>query len=297
MRIEEVAEDILWINPDVSGSGIIFSSYLVRGETNVLIEPGPAAAVPSLLEALDCLGLRSLDSIIPTHIHMDHAGGLGDLAAIFPEARVLVHPRALRHVVRPARLIESTRSVYGLDFERVYGPIRPVPQRQLREVSDGESVPADGRSLEILHAPGHAPHHILVYDPFTQGIFCGEALGMGTDVPLPAPSGPSFNLEAYLSTMERALALAPRYLFYSHGSAHPEAAARIQMAMQTTQTFAERVRDAMKQHVSRAELGRMIRTHAREHFPPEWREEMINVWLAGMLDGYACYFTEKGFLR
>lgn len=292
-----MAEGILWISPDVPGSGIVFSSYVLRGETNVLIEPGPAGAVPSLLEALKRLGIRSLDRIIPTHIHMDHAGGLGDLAAVFPQARVMVHPRALRHAASPARLIEGTRSTYGSGFERVYGPIRPVPREQLQGVSDGESIPADGRMLEILHAPGHAPHHIMVYDPLTQGIFCGEALGMATDVPLPAPSVPAFDLEAYLGTMNRALALAPRVLFYSHGSARMEAAARIRMAVQSTQAFAERVLDAMKRHVPRAEIGRMIRAQSEALFPPEWQEEMIRVWLAGMRDGYTRYFAEKGFLQ
>ena len=124
VRIEEVAAGILWIRPDVPGSGIVFSSYLLRGEANVLIEPGPDAAVPSLLKALKYLGIRSLDAIIPTHVHMDHAGGLGNLAVLFPQARVIVHPRVIRHVANPGRLIESTRLAYGPNFERVYGPMR-----------------------------------------------------------------------------------------------------------------------------------------------------------------------------
>ncbi len=297
MRIEEVADGVLWIAPDVPGSGIVFSSYLIRGEVNVLIEPGPTAAIPSLLEALKSLGIESLQWIIPTHIHMDHAGGLGALAARFPEACVIVHSRAVRHILDPARLIQDTRAAYGPEFKRVYGGISPVLKHQIRETSDRETIAIDGRSLEILPAPGHAPHHVFIYDSLTQGIFCGEALGMATDPPLPAPAAPNFDLETCLNSMGRALALTPRMLFYSHGSTRTDATARIRTAMANTRAFADMVLEAMKQHVSPADIGRLIRAHAEKHFPPEWQEEMIKVWLAGMRDGYIGYFAGKGLPR
>ncbi|MBM3133472.1 MAG: MBL fold metallo-hydrolase, partial [Chloroflexi bacterium] len=188
----------------------------------------------------------------------------------------------------------STRATYGNGFEAVYGPILPVPETQVRAPADGEIFPLDGRQLQVIYAPGHAPHHIAVFDHRTGGIFCGEALGMPTDVPLPAAAAPSFDLDDTLRTMERALALGPRVLFYSHGNTYSNARERIAQVTQNTISFGNLILESMKEGHPTETIGHMIRQRSSAHFPPNWEDEMVRVWLTGILNGYTLYFTNKG---
>ncbi|MEJ2723423.1 MAG: MBL fold metallo-hydrolase, partial [Deltaproteobacteria bacterium] len=153
-------------------------------------------------------------------IHMDHAGALGTLAQLFPRAKVLLHPRGAKHVIDPSRLVESTRMAFGDDFEDLYGPILPVSDSQVQTPEDGEKIPLNGRELQIVYSPGHAPHHLAVFDYKTKGIFSGEALGLPLPEaklsPLPAAAPPSFDMEEYLESMAKLKRLHPRIIFYSH---------------------------------------------------------------------------------
>jgi glyoxylase-like metal-dependent hydrolase (beta-lactamase superfamily II) len=166
------------------------------------------------------LGMKGLSYIIPTHIHLDHGGGSGALAALFPQAKVVVHPRGLKHMLDPSRLIEGAKKPYGDDFELQYGTIRPVPQSQLMVPMDGETLSIHGRELQIVYAPGHAHHQIAVFDNKTSSPFCGEALGIpmpGEEgLALPPVSMPDFNPDLYLETIGKLKRLSLRVLYYSH---------------------------------------------------------------------------------
>jgi glyoxylase-like metal-dependent hydrolase (beta-lactamase superfamily II) len=220
VRVETIAESLYRLDVVMPGGRYLFTVYLVNEGKGVLIEPGPASIIPSILEGMKQLGMKGLSHIIPTHIHMDHGGGSGALAALFPHSKVVVHPRALKHMLDPSRLIEGTQKAYGDDFETQYGPIRPVPESQLTVPIDGETLSIDGRELQIIYAPGHAPHQIAVFDKKTGGLFCGEALGV--PIPgeegfaLPAISVTDFDPDLYLETIEKLKQLNPRVLYYSH---------------------------------------------------------------------------------
>lgn len=292
--IEEVAEKTYRIQPAPPGIDIIFSTYIIACDEAVLVEPGPATAASQITSAMRRLGVKDLSWIIPTHLHMDHAGGTGILAEAFPRARVLAHPMATRHFVDPTRLIESTRFTYGEGFESLYGPILPIPESQLRPVRDAETIRLSDRELKVLHTPGHAPHHIAVFDRNTGCLFCGEALGMPTDIPLPAAAFPSFDLDDCLNTMEKLRDLEPKVLCYSHGGMACDAAERIAEAIRTTRTFGEMILASMKKGLSLSEISDEIRTRSAAFLPPHWENEMVRVWLTGMLHGYTVYFANKG---
>lgn len=220
MRIEQVAEAIYRLEEQLPGARYIFSVYLIDENEGVLIEPGPTSMVPTIQEGMKRLGIHRLSYIIPTHIHMDHGGGVGKLAALFPQAKVVFHPRAVRHALNPSRLTEATKMAYGDDFESTYGPILPVPESQILSVEDGEIMRINARELQIMYTPGHAPHQIAIFDRKTGGLFCGEALGVPIpgdgSFALPSISVQDFNPDLYLETIERLKRLAPRVLFYSH---------------------------------------------------------------------------------
>jgi glyoxylase-like metal-dependent hydrolase (beta-lactamase superfamily II) len=218
--IREFGEGIYGFRASIPGVDNIFSVYLLRARKGVLIEPGASALVPSILDAMKGLGIEGLSYIIPTHIHLDHGGAVGELSGLFPEAQVVVHPRGAGHLVEPSRLIAGTRQAFGPDFEESYGSILPVAESRVKSISDGEVLDWEGRELAIYYAPGHAPNHIVVFDKKTSGLFCGEALGAPKEAapafPLPSVAPPAFDMQDSLNTMERLLGLGPLTLYYSH---------------------------------------------------------------------------------
>ncbi len=294
MQIEEVAEKTYRLETPVPGTGLIFSVYLIDSDRGVLIEPGPSAAIPSIREGMKQAGMKELSWIIPTHIHMDHGGGTGTLAEAFPQARVIAHPLSARHIIDPARLIQSTRMTYGEDFETIYGPIIPVPESRVKVPDDGETISVGDRELQIIYAPGHAPHHIAIFDQKTGGLFCGEALGMETADPLPAAAAPSFNMEDCLETMRRLKSLHPKLLCYSHGGVKLNPETRISQVMKNTLFYNELILESLNNDESAHEISRKVIEHACDQFPPEWEEDMIRVWQTGIIDGYTIYLKNKG---
>lgn len=224
--MQEVADGIYRLQTGMNGARDSYAAYVIDADEPVLVEPGPAAVVPAILEGIRRLGVRRLSYVIPTHIHMDHGGGMGTLAEMFPEAKVVVHPRGARHAVDPSRLIAATRLAYSGDFERLYGPILPVPASQVMSPKDGEVIVAGDRRLRVIYTPGHAPHHMSILDGDTRGLFCGEALGVlvqgSDDAILPSVSAQDFDLGMYLESIDRLWRLQPTMLFYSHhGGARP----------------------------------------------------------------------------
>ena len=250
---------------------------------------------PAIEQAAGKLGIRKPQYIIPTHIHLDHAGGLGRLAEIFPESQIVLNRQGAKHMVEPSRLIKSTRMAFGDDFEDSYGPILPLPESQLRLVQDGDKLKLGGRQLLIIHTPGHAAHHIAIFDTKSRGLFCGESLGLiyGPGYPpLPAVAPPSFNLELYLKDMSKLKALKPRLLFYSHGTVADEPERLIETAVANTKLVGELILNDLKAGKSDEVIIKAIGDHLTERFnaPLDEYELMSNV------SGYIHYFRKKGFI-
>lgn len=196
--------------------------YLLETESGtILIEPGATCACRAFLEGAAGLGvdLTKIRYIIPTHIHVDHAGGAGYLARNLPQATVLLHPRGVRHMTEPARLIEATRAVFGQNCEEAFGEVLAVPAERAKAVEDGETVKLGSRELTVYYTPGHAVHHISILDSLTGNLFCGEALGFPidgeSDIVLPAGI-PPFDADAYLESIDRLSPLKPKMLMFSH---------------------------------------------------------------------------------
>src|SRR5690606_16935376 len=131
------------------------------------VDTGSNDSVPGVLAALDALGIArgSVEAVFLTHVHLDHAGGAGLLLSKLPAARAIAHPRAVPHLRDPSRLADATRAVYGAErFERLYGTLLPIDPARLVETSDGETFTLGRSELTVLHTPGHALHHQVLYD-------------------------------------------------------------------------------------------------------------------------------------
>lgn len=204
------------------------AAYLVVGDGRaVFIDTGTNHAVPRLLAALQHLGLApdAVDHVIPTHVHLDHAGGCGLLMQALPAARLVVHPRGARHLVDPTALYAGALAVYGAEeMARSYGELVPVPAERVLGTHDGMTLAAAGRTLQFADTPGHARHHHCIWDPLTRGWFSGDTFGASyrefdtTAGPwlIPIATPPQFEPEALRQSVHRLLAAGPDCVYLTH---------------------------------------------------------------------------------
>lgn len=204
------------------------AAYLmVQDGRAAFIDTGTNFAVPRLLGALQALGLQpdAVDWVIPTHVHLDHAGGAGLLLQDLPGARLLVHPRGARHLIDPGRLWASATAVYGAEeMARSYGALVPVAADRVVHSSDGMVVALAGRELLLIDTPGHARHHHCIWDAATRGWFTGDTFGLsyrefdtarGAWI-VPTSTPVQFNPQALLASIQRLLAMQPSCMYLTH---------------------------------------------------------------------------------
>ncbi|MGH9077910.1 MAG: MBL fold metallo-hydrolase, partial [Acidimicrobiales bacterium] len=172
---------MLEIDTLLGGWERVTAGYLVEGPEPVLVETGSQSSVPALLAALAAHGVDagSLAGVAVTHIHLDHAGGVGDVARAFPRATVYVHPKGARHLADPARLVASAALVYGDRLDSLYGRLEPTPAERIVALADGDEVRIGaGRTLTTVDSPGHAKHHLALHDSSSGLLFVGDAVGV-----------------------------------------------------------------------------------------------------------------------
>jgi glyoxylase-like metal-dependent hydrolase (beta-lactamase superfamily II) len=200
---------------------------LVEEGRAAVIDTGTSHAVPHILAALTAQGIApaQVDYVILTHVHLDHAGAAGQLMALFPNARLTVHPRGARHIADPSRLLSATRAIYGEEeTRRVYGEVLPVPQARMVETPEGATLRLAGRELLFLDAPGHARHHVVVHDGKTGHFFAGDTFGLsyreldrdGRQFSFPTTSPSQFDPAALHRSIDRMLSFGPDSLYVTH---------------------------------------------------------------------------------
>jgi glyoxylase-like metal-dependent hydrolase (beta-lactamase superfamily II) len=217
-----IAPGVLEVDTLLGGWQRVTAGYVLEGPAPALVETGSQSSVPVLLSALDRIGLGADDlaSVIVTHIHLDHAGGVGDVARAFPRATVYVHPKGARHLVDPTRLVASAARVYGPLLDSLYGRLDPTPTERLHVLEDGEQiVVGPGRLLTAVDSPGHAKHHVALHDSVSGILFAGDAVGVKLPdggVLRPATPPPDFDLDQALTSLQRFAARRPVAVALAH---------------------------------------------------------------------------------
>lgn len=190
-------------------------------------ETGTRSSFPLVLEALESKGLSpdAVDYVIVSHVHLDHAGGAGVMLDAFHGAKLVVHPRGVRHMVDPSKLIAGTKAVYGQDeMKRAFGDILPIPEERIAAAPDGLVLELAGRPLRVVDSPGHARHHICLFDEPNRYLFTGDAMGISFRE-LDGPAGPTlvitpaptqFDPPVLHSTLDVLMGLKPSRLFLTH---------------------------------------------------------------------------------
>jgi glyoxylase-like metal-dependent hydrolase (beta-lactamase superfamily II) len=216
------------IDTKMHGRDGITGAFLVEGERRALIETGPKSSLEHVLAGLREAGVDTLDWIVVTHIHLDHAGAAGSLASVFPEATVAVHEIGAPHLIEPSKLWASASRIYGDEMETLWGGIDPIPPQRIRRLQDGDKIDLGGRILQAIETPGHARHHHAVLDDSTGTLFSGDALGVrlpDNGIMRPATPPPEFNLEAAVASIERIRDLSPTRLCLTHFGPNDEGVA------------------------------------------------------------------------
>jgi glyoxylase-like metal-dependent hydrolase (beta-lactamase superfamily II) len=214
--------DAAYINPGVA------CFYLLEQDGEyAIIETGTSRSFANLQRVMAAreIAPEQVRYVIPTHVHLDHAGGAGTMMAAFPRAQLLVHPRGARHMADPARLVASSMEVYGeARFRQLYGDIIPIEAERIVSMDDGQTVSLAGRTLEFRHTRGHANHHFCIWDERSQGWFSGDMFGISYswfrlaqgDFLLPATTPTQFDPAAYLASLELLGSYGPQRIFLTH---------------------------------------------------------------------------------
>ena len=153
----------------------------ITGQECAFVEAHTAHALPRCMAALEAAGRRPEDVrwVVVTHAHLDHAAGASALLGACPNATLLGHPRALKNLVDPEKLVKSATAVYGEErFARLYGTIEPIPAERVSELDDGATFDLGGDTMTALHTSGHANHHLAVHDPARESVFTGDTFGL-----------------------------------------------------------------------------------------------------------------------
>lgn len=270
------------------------ASYLmVENGRAAFIETGPNSAVPRLLAALEAHGLDrdAVDYVIPTHIHLDHAGGVGLLMQALPRAKLVIHPRGARHMVDPTVLVQGARAVYGLEVAtRDYGELVPVQEDRVVTTEDGMVIELGGRPLRFADTPGHARHHNCIWDEATRGWFTGDTFGIAYP-DLHTPNGPymlpatapvQFDQDALHATVTRLLAERPQFMYLTHYGAVRDAEtlsvqflAQIDAMVDAARALANAPErhEALKRAFAGIYLAELRRSGSTQ--PEEWLREML----------------------
>jgi len=248
--ITALGHEVFQIDTRMAGYDGITAGYLIRGERPCLVETGTAPSAPVVRDALARLGIGAADlaTVVVTHIHLDHAGGAGDIAAMFPQAQIVVHQRGARHLADPSRLMAGARMVYGDALDRLFGELAPVPAGRIVALDDTGTVDlGGGRRLDSYYSPGHAKHHVGLVDSETGDLSVGDAAGVylpDTGDLRPATPPPDFDLSAALGSLDMFAALAPSRLLFSHYGPVSDVPVTLERSAEEIRVWVEHTRSA-----------------------------------------------------
>ena len=224
MSLQRISDKISVIDSPLSGMRRVLGTYLIEGEKTAVIDPGPTNQTLGVIDALQIHGVKELDAVLLSHIHLDHGGGSWKMAETYPSSFVYCHPRGAAHMVDPSKLKAGAERLFG---ERVleYGTITGVPSERMMESSDGEIIDLGGVILQVLWTPGHSSHSQSYWEPDSRTVFVGDAVGhvMGEGGPVVPVSPPPHNPVRAVESIDRILGLRPETLCIAHFGPHDNA--------------------------------------------------------------------------
>ncbi|GLY81715.1 MBL fold metallo-hydrolase [Actinoallomurus iriomotensis] len=271
-NLTDLGNDVFEIDTRMAGYSGITAGYLIRSERPCLVETGAGNSAEVVRDALSAAGIGpgDLATVVVTHIHLDHAGGVGDVAEMFPNAEIVVHEKGARHLADPSRLMASARTVWGKALDSLFGDLKPTDAVRIRAVDDTGIVDlGGGRRLESHYSPGHAKHHVGLLDSLTGDLYVGDAAGVyipETADLRPATPPPDFDLDSALASLDRFRALQPTRLLFSHYGPVELADETLERSAEELRLWVEMVTEAYDQRLDLDHAVAMVRERTDERY-------------------------------
>jgi glyoxylase-like metal-dependent hydrolase (beta-lactamase superfamily II) len=265
----DVADGITAVDTFYGGFERYTAAYLLDAREPAIVETGPTTSAEHVRAGLDRLGIGRSDlaHIVVTHIHLDHAGGVGTLCDWFPKATVWVHERGAPHLADPTRLVASATRVYGDErMKSLFGPVESVPPQRIHSIADGAALEFGGRALTAIATPGHASHQVALVDSATGVVFTGDALGIHPpDIPMlrPATPPPEYDLELAIESIEKIRSLAGELVLFSHFGPVRDVDRICDLAVERFRAWTESVGTAMETSDDLDEIVSVLEAEAR----------------------------------
>jgi glyoxylase-like metal-dependent hydrolase (beta-lactamase superfamily II) len=294
-RVVALGEGRLLLDLDFRDTEGLVAAYLLpEPEGWALIETGPTTCHDALLQGLEAAGVgpREVRDVLVTHIHLDHAGGLGALAEALPLATFHAHELGVRHLADPSRLVESARRVWGAAADRLWGPVVPAPASRLHPLRGGEAIPLKGGELRVLATPGHAKHHVAFLDTRLRAMMAGDAAGVlleGSHRIRPAVPPPDLDLAQLFDSLEVMARSEPRQVLLSHFGPTPHGAGDLAQYRAVVEHWRDAALAAARERADAGWIAERLRELDARENPGETAD------LASLVSGYD--LAAQGFLR
>ncbi len=276
-NIETLGHGIYTIDLMEDNRPLRSSVYVIQDEKTVIVETGASPSGVHILSGLEQLGIlrESIDAVIVTHIHMDHAGGAGKLLQKLPNAKLFVHKMGAKHMIDPTKLEAGTRVVYGERFDELFSPIVAVPESRVEIKDEGDRYDmGNGRQLHFYDSPGHALHHFFIYDTASEGIFTGDSGGIfyreikeahKVELCLPTTTPIHFDPEAMDNTFDKMLSLKPKRLFFTHFGMSDQAKSKLTECKNYMSLYTHDAVECYKKNRSWEDVTDMFRETIHKH--------------------------------
>jgi glyoxylase-like metal-dependent hydrolase (beta-lactamase superfamily II) len=300
-KIRKIAEDLFLIplNLPITGFNDFISVWLYRGEKTFLVDVGPSTTATDLLGALQELNVGHLDYILLTHIHLDHAGAIGQIADAFPETPIFCHKDAISHLIAPSKLWEGTKKVLGPEMAQAYGPVQAVEANRLSDVSRFQA-----EAVTAIITPGHAPHHVSFQtDSY---LFAGETGGIYVSLPenkfyLRPGTPPRFFLDIALQSVDALIKSHPKTICYSHFGINADASMMLEAHRGQLLLWKTLIKDEIQTGPAKDRLMACLKRLLKEdplmttfdQLPPDIQERET-YFLRNSINGYLGYLSSKG---
>ena len=257
MNTKEIGKNLFMVDVETGGFKNLICSYVIKGKKPFLVEAGPTNSIPNLLIGLKELDVKfeDVEYVAVTHVHLDHGGGVGTLLKSLPNAKVIVHPRGMPHLVDPQRLWLSAQTVLGFVSD-IFGKPEPVPKDRVIPMTEGSFDLGFGAKLSITETVGHASHNLSFQETFNGGVFPGDAAGTYLpefDVVVPT-TPPPFYLDSALASLDKLVSLNPTVLYFSHFGKATNAIQRLKDYKVQLQLWADIAEDGVKKNQSLEEI-------------------------------------------
>ena len=263
---------------------------LIENNHAAFVDTGTGKSVPYLLKILKLknISIENVDYVIPTHVHLDHAGGAGKLMHELPNAKLVIHPRGAKHMVDPNNLIIGVTTVYGQEkFKEYFGEVVPIDKERVIVAEDNSEINFAGRLLTFLDTPGHARHHFCVYDKLSESVFTGDTFGLSyrelknnnADFILPTTTPVQFEPEPWYDSIDKILALKPKNIYLTHFGRITDVENLARQLKQDIAKYAEITKQYLHQNDSENKIRKDIEIYLQERLQAVYTEEKVKKFM------------------